>query len=110
MARTSKKKIGVYDEGISLVDDVDSFDFVGAGVIATASLSDVEVNIPGGGGFTELVATGTINGINTAFTFIQQPTYIVMDGGWYKVNGGWTWSNPTATLSIPPQFSIYGVA
>lgn len=68
------------------------------------------INISGGSGFTELPATGTINGVNTLFTFTQKPTYIVSDGAWYKENVGWTWSGLTATMTIPPNDAIYGVA
>lgn len=74
----------------------------------------------GGGGFTLLPATGTIDGSNQTFTFTQQPTYIVSDHAWYKaVNAGptagattnWTWSVLTATLLIPgPIEDIFGVA
>lgn len=63
-----------------------------------------------GGGFTELPATGTVDGNNTSFTFTQKPTYIVSDHAWYKENKGWTWAGSTATMTIPPNDDIYGVA
>ena len=63
----------------------------------------------GGGGINELIATGTINGSNVTFTFVQEPSYIVSDGLQYKKNAGWTWSYPTATLSIPPTYSLWGI-
>lgn len=66
------------------------------------------VNNVGGAGFTLLPATGTINGVNTTFTFTQQPTYIVSDHLWYRVNIGWTWAVLTATMSVPPQDDIWG--
>lgn len=59
-------------------------------------------------GVTELEATGTIDGSNTTFTFIEKPDYIYSDGVKYKENAGWTWDTLTATLSVPPQFSIWG--
>ena len=62
----------------------------------------------GGGGVTELTATGTVDGNNTAFTFTHKPKYIISDGGKYKENYGWTWSVLTATLSIPPVYNIWG--
>jgi hypothetical protein len=64
----------------------------------------------GGGGFTLLTPTGTINSVNTAFVFTEQPTYIVSDGAWYRVNKGWTWDSGTltATMTIPPNDDIYG--
>lgn len=70
----------------------------------------MEINQGGsdGGGFTLLPATGAVNGINTAFTFTEQPDYIVSDGAWYRENIGWTWSSPTATMIIPPNDDIFG--
>lgn len=62
------------------------------------------------GGVTELTATGTVDGANTTFTFTSKPTYVVSDGAKYKENNGWTWSGLTATLTVPPQFSIWGEA
>lgn len=73
--------------------------------------------VGGGGGFTELPATGIVNGVNADFTFTEQPSYIIADGVWYKptsVNGVtyWTWNGGTltATLISPPAFDIWGVA
>ena len=69
----------------------------------------------GGGGFTELPATGAVNGTNAAFTFTQEPTYIVSDGVWYKLldnnsNVNWSWNagTLTATMTIPPSSAIWG--
>lgn len=61
---------------------------------------------------SELTATGTINSVNTAFTFIQKPTYIVMDGAYYKEGGGWTWDSGTltATMSKAPDNTMWGIA
>lgn len=70
------------------------------------------VSSAGGGGLTELPATGTVNGSNVTFTFTQEPTYIVSDGAWYKKldnNGNTQWSGTTTvTMVIPPTTSIYG--
>lgn len=49
MARTAKKKIPVYDEGVLLTADADSLNFVGAGVTGSASFNDITETIPGGG-------------------------------------------------------------
>jgi FtsZ-interacting cell division protein YlmF len=59
-------------------------------------------------GLTLLTATGTVDGTNADFTFTSKPTYIVSDGAWYVENTGWTWSSPTATMSVPPQSVIWG--
>ncbi len=63
-----------------------------------------------GGGVTELTATGLVDGINTQFTFTQKPTYVIADGAWYKENIGWTWAGSTATLTVPPNDSIFGIS
>ncbi len=69
-----------------------------------------------GGSFLVLAATGTIDDSNTAFTFLQLPTVIVMNGGMYQQTGGiitWTWDagTLTATLSSPVGTggSIFGI-
>lgn len=75
--------------------------------------------VGGGGGFILLPATGTIDGSNQAFTFTQQPTYIISDHAWYTaINVGptaspttnWTWNagTSTATMTIAPQEDIFG--
>lgn len=58
MARTARKQIAIKDEGVTLVEDVDSVDFAGAGVTGTATGKDVTETIPsGGGGGSGLPAT-----------------------------------------------------
>lgn len=101
--------ITLKDEGIPVVTGLKSLDMIGAGVAASGVGQAGTASIPGGGAFTTLPATGVVNGVNTTFTFTQQPTYIVSDGAWYRVNNGWTWSVLTATMSIPPNNDIYGV-
>lgn len=56
--------------------------------------------------------SGSVDGSNTQFGFTQEPTFIVSDGAWYTVNEGFTWNSGTniATLTIPPNNSIYGFA
>ncbi len=69
------------------------------------------------GGFTRLTATGTVNDSNTAFTFIQKPSFIVSDGVWIEpldangnVNWSWNAGTLTATLTIPQNSAIWGIA
>lgn len=64
---------------------------------------------------TTLAATGVVNGSNTAFTFTQQPTFIVSDGVMlrptnYDSSVNWSWSGSTATMTTPPFSSIIGIA
>ena len=73
------------------------------------------VDLAGGGGFTNLTATGNVDGTNVTFTFTQVPSYIVTDGVWLTPldnNGLTQWSNvgTTITMSVPPVNSIFGVA
>lgn len=67
----------------------------------------------GGGGFTKLTATGTVNGSNTAFTFTSAPSVIVVDQGrtmqQVSSDGTVNWTGTTSvTLSIAPNFDIFG--
>lgn len=63
-------------------------------------------------GITLMTATGTVNDANRDFTFTSQPTIIVVNGMSYRVDHGWTWSSPTATLESPVGTGgdIYGIA
>lgn len=70
-----------------------------------------------GGSITVLTATGTVNGLNAAFTFASLPTFICSDHAWYKQtnsNGttNWTWNGGslTATMTVPPTEDIFGVS
>jgi hypothetical protein len=76
------------------------------------------VSASGGGGLTELPATGTVNGSNKSYTFTRLPSYIVVDGAWYKqtTKSGetvWTWNSGTSTATfntLAPQSDIFGIA
>lgn len=75
--------------------------------------NDILIDASGGGSFTKLVATGTVDGSNTVFTFTSPPTMIIVDGGraMQKVQSdgtvNWT-GTTTVTLAIAPNFDIYG--
>lgn len=65
-------------------------------------------------GFDILIATGTVDGNNTIFTFTQVPTVVVSDGVWLTQldnNGNAQWTNvgTTITMNIPPINSIFGI-
>jgi hypothetical protein len=56
----------------------------------------------GGGGLTEIVISGTIDDTNVTFTSLSEPSYLVINGVWYKSTGGsttWTYVAGTITLS-----------
>lgn len=65
-------------------------------------------------GVVVVVATGTVNGTNTAFTFPTAPNVIVVDQGrvMQKVSsdGSVNWTGTTSvTLSVAPNFDIFGM-
>lgn len=100
--------IRVNTASVSSVGQVQSI-VAGANIsVNNADPANPIINSTASGGFTLLPATGTINGSNTTFTFTQQPTYIVSDGAWYRVNVGWTFAGLTATMIIPPNDDIWG--
>lgn len=108
-AQETGRPVTIKDEGITLTSNVSSIDFAGTAVTGTNIGDAVTETVTGGGtGFTQLPATGSINGTNATFTFTQKPAYIVSDGVWYVENAGWTWSVLTATMTVPPQTGIWG--
>jgi hypothetical protein len=60
--------IAVRDEGVSLTSSVTGLNFVGAGVTATATGSNVTVTIPGGGGGSNILVRDEGNQITSALT------------------------------------------
>lgn len=66
------------------------------------------------GGLTLLLPTGTVNGINNVFVFSSSPSVIIVDQGrsMQKTSSdgtiNWT-GTTTATLSIAPNFDIFGL-
>lgn len=103
--------------GARISDYITDLNVTGAGGTLTYSNNGVAtLNLTGGGGgFTELAATGTCDGINAVFTFTSVPSYIVSDGVWLKATGKsgtafWTNVGLTITMTNPPIFDIFGVA
>lgn len=87
------------------------------GVILRGKIDEITgrvlVDVSGStGGFTELPATGAVNGINASFTFTQAPTYIVSDHAVYKKtnsSGTANWTGTTAVvMTMPPTEDIFG--
>jgi hypothetical protein len=94
----------------------------GAGIslthVQTGNRQDITITATGGAGaFTPLVATGAIDDSNVTFTYIQEPSAIVINGAAYlktsQVGGvnAWTWNNLTATYAFPVGSggSTYGI-
>jgi hypothetical protein len=68
-----------------------------------------------GGSFTEIAVSGTIDDTNVDFTSATEPTYLIINGIWYKSTGGaitWSYAGGNITLSVPVGTggSIFGVA
>jgi hypothetical protein len=61
MARTQRKKIRILEEGVELIQDVDSLNFTGAGVTGSNVGNDVTETIPGGGGTSDSFETVSAN-------------------------------------------------
>lgn len=62
MARTQRKKIRILEEGVELIQDVDSLNFTGAGVTGSNIGNDVTETIPGGsGGLSDSFETVSAN-------------------------------------------------
>lgn len=80
--------ITIKDEGVTLTTAVNSIDFVGAGVTATAIGNDVTVTIPGGGGGSPGGTSGQVQ-YNNAGSF-----------GGFTVGGDATLNTSTGTLTI----------
>lgn len=60
----------------------------------------------GGGGWTILTPTGTVDSTNTIFTVTSPPAYIVADGIAYFEGAGYTRSGLTITMTSPPASYI----
>jgi hypothetical protein len=74
--------------------------------------NDILFDASGGGSFTKLIATGTVDGSNTSFTFTSAPVQIIVDGGrsMQKVSSDGTvnWTGTTSvTLTVAPNSDIY---
>lgn len=91
----------------------------GSGITLTHAISgqrnDILIDSTGGGGFTELAITGTIDDSNVTFTAASEPTYLIINGAMYKKTGGaitWSYSVGNITLSSPvgQGGSIYGLS
>lgn len=108
MARTAKKKLAIYDEGVLLVDDIDILDFAGAGVAGTitgSSPSKVTETISGGGASVTSVVGEVVSFTGTGGTLAHTPTVGSVElfrGGIRQQNlavtGDYTISGATITL------------
>lgn len=73
----------------------------------------LETGAGGGGSFTVLVPTGTVNGVNNTFVFATAPQVIVLDNGntmnQISSDGTVNWTGTTTVvLNQVPNFNIFG--
>ena len=124
----SRSKQGFHGGGFNNILDgsgtvstgLDNLKFTGSGVSSVSqSGRTVTVDISGGGGgFTVLPATGTIDDTNVTFTFTSAPTLININGSFYSDTstvGGtlvWTIVGLIVTLAFPvgDGGTVYGIA
>ena len=90
-----------------------------SGVILRGKIDEITgrvlVDNAGGGSFTILSATGTVNGTNAVFGFTSEPSVVVSDGAMYQAtdnnsNVQWSWDGANVTMTIPPQSAIFGLS
>ena len=108
---TGSAQISVLDEGSQVTADVDSFNFTGAGVTATASGNDVTINVPSSTsavtsliastGISTSAATGNVTVTNTGVTQLTAGTNISVSGATGNVTINAT-NNPGTVQSIIP--------
>jgi len=114
MARTSRKKIGIYDDGVLLTDDVDSLDFTGSSVSGSSTNDAVTLTFTGGTSGYQDPLTGVVDGNNKTYTWTIAPSVLVIDDvPKRKVNSDGTsnWSGTTTTiLEAAPNWDIFAAA
>jgi len=54
-------------------------------------------------GVTVETPAEAVNSINTEYTATSEPKWIVVDGGQYFANNGYTYSDPTVTVDFAPS-------
>lgn len=101
---------------LGLRQDIDSAVkgiIAGSNITITSSGGIYTISASAGGGSSFLTATGTVNGINLAFTFTSAPSVIFVDGAPMQKtssDGTSNWSGTTSvTLSIAPSFDVFGL-
>lgn len=100
----------IQDEGVTL-GVVSIINFTGNGVIGSILGGTVTENIPGGsaGSFTVETPSGTVNGINKAFTVSNTPVFVTVDGIIMTGSGdGYTYSAGTITFNDAPPVHVDG--
>jgi hypothetical protein len=106
----------IQDEGSNLTQRT-KLNFVGAGVTVTDDSGNdatiVTISTSAGAGY-QAVTGGSVNGSNTVFTWAVAPNAISVDGIILRKtasDGTTNWTGTTSTtLSVAPNFDIFGVA
>ncbi len=110
------RPVAVFNNGVQVAGAVTEINFVNATSISTNGLSMRRVNVTTGGGGSsgDQTPSGTVDGVNTIFTFATAPTSISVDGQSLRAtstDGTVNWTGTTTiTLTIAPVFDIHGVS
>jgi hypothetical protein len=103
-----KKRIDIQEEGVSITPDVNSINFIGDGVTASAIGDDVTVNIPGGTGTTtyylnESVTQTPYKEFTSTLTASAEQTIVtsVASGATVTIQSFQTPSGVPGTTNIP---------
>jgi hypothetical protein len=104
MARTSEKRIAVYDHGILLAEDFNSIDFQGSVSGSIDGNGNLTETISGGGaGVNFETPTGAINGVNLNYVVTHTPLAVILNGATYFENDGYTYNSGTFTITMDPS-------
>ena len=108
---TGSAQIKVYEDGVQLTSDVETFNFTGAGVTASAVANAVTVNVPasgslvssiiGGTGITASSPTGNVTINNTGVTSLVAGTNVTLSAATGTVTINAT-NNPGGVQSVIP--------
>lgn len=112
MARTAKKKIQVYNDGILIADDPDSLNFAGAGVDGMYNPATGQVTETigsSGSGVTPETPTPAADGVTTVFAVTGQPKWITSDGVTLYEGHGYSYAALTITLDLAPSYFLQAI-
>lgn len=105
------KGVTLYVNGVKKLLTAQTINITGPGVTYNYANGRNDITITGGGSFSILTATGTIDDSNKDFTFASEPKVVVVNGATYRHGAGCTISGTNVTLDNPVGVGgdIYGI-
>lgn len=97
------------------ISNITNLIVAGTNIVITGSgTSSDPYIISATGGMNEVPVTGVVDGSNQTFTVTQIPTYLVIDGAWYKELDNnavvqWSYVGLTITTNVTPNGAIFGI-